>query len=111
MRVVSSLCCCLVCLCVVVRFGCNMLCDVVWCVCVWFVCVCVLVCAIMCLCMFVCEMWSGMLLFRVPCCALLSLFVCVICDISCVVAWRVLLCFVVFVCPFLLNECSCVFGL
>ena len=46
---------------------CDMLCDAVWCVCLWVACVCVFVCAMMCLCVFKCEMWYGMLLFVLRC--------------------------------------------
>ena len=41
-----------VCLSVVVCFWCDLLCDAVWRVCLLFVCVCVLVCAIMCSCVY-----------------------------------------------------------
>ena len=68
------------------------------------------VCAIMRLCVFRCEMWYGMLLCLV-CCFVLSLYVCVACDVECVVVRHVLLYFVVFVCAFLFNECGCVFAL
>ena len=81
------------CACVWLRVG-DMSCDAAWCVCVWLDCV--LVCASMSFCGVLC---------------LLSLFVCVVCDLECVVVWRVLLRCVVVVCALLFNTCGCVFGL